>query len=49
MKKAHAEAKEVLRINPKFSVEGYAKSFLRGYKTDQRDIIIKALRKAGLK
>ena len=47
--KAHAEAKEVLRINPKFFVDGFAKSFLRGYKRDQKDIIINALRKAGLK
>jgi len=47
--KAHAEAKEVLRINPEFSVDGFAKSDLRGYKRDQKDIIINALRKAGLK
>jgi adenylate cyclase len=47
--KAHAEAKEVLRTNPKFSVDGFAKSYLRGYQKKQRDIIINALREAGLK
>ena len=47
--KAHAEAKEVLRTNPKFSVDGFAKSYLKGHKKDQKDIIINALRKAGLK
>ncbi len=47
--KAHSEAKEILRINPKFSVDGVAKTFLAGYKRDQLDIYINALRKAGLK
>lgn len=47
--KAHAEAEEVLRINPEFSVDGFAKVRLSGDKTGQKDIIINALRKAGLK
>ena len=46
---AHAEAKEVLRISPKFAVDWWAKTGLRGYKRDQKDIYINALRKAGLK
>jgi len=47
-KEAHAEAAEVLRINPKFSVDYYAKAL--PYK-DQKvtNDIIDALRKAGLK
>jgi adenylate cyclase len=48
-KEARAEAAEILRINPKFSVDSYAKGFV-GY-TDQSetDKYINALRKAGLK
>ncbi len=48
-KEARAEAAEILRINPKFSVDSYAKGFV-GY-TDQseRDKYINTLRKAGLK
>jgi len=46
--RAHAEAKEVIRTNPEFSVHGFDKSYLGGYKRDQRDMIIKALLKAGL-
>jgi len=47
-KEARAEAVEVLRINPKFSVDSYAKILM--YK-DQSfiDNFISALRKAGLK
>jgi hypothetical protein len=47
-KEARAEAAEVLRINPKFSVDSYAKRL--PYK-DQSEIdkFINALRKAGLK
>jgi adenylate cyclase len=47
-KEARAEAAEVLRINPKFSVDYYAK--VLSYK-DQSEIdkFINALRKAGLK
>lgn len=45
---ATAATKEVLRINPKFSIESYAKTF--PYK-DNADVEreIAALRKAGLK
>ena len=47
-KEAHAEAAEVLRINPKFSVDSYAK--IQAYKDQsQNDKIVNALRKAGLK
>ena len=45
-KEARAEAAEVLRINPKFSVDNYIKSFRS---TDQMDKVGNALRKAGLK
>jgi adenylate cyclase len=45
---AHAEAAEVLRINPKYSLDSFAKSF--PYKDQsQKDKLIDALRKAGLK
>jgi adenylate cyclase len=47
-KEARAEASEVLRINPRFSVDEYAKSL--GFKDQQKiDGIVNALRKAGLK
>jgi len=47
-KEARGEAAEVLRINPKFSVDSYAKTL--AYKDQsQNDKIIDALRKAGLK
>ena len=47
-KEAHAEAKEVLRINPKFSVDSWT---MRTALKDQSEIhkIADALRKAGLK
>jgi TolB-like protein/class 3 adenylate cyclase len=41
-KEARAEAAEILRINPKFSVDSYAKGL------DETDKYINALRKAGL-
>ena len=45
---ATASAKEVLRINPKFSVESYAKTLPYKNKADvEREVA--ALRKAGLK
>jgi adenylate cyclase len=45
---AQAEAAEVLRINPKFSLEKYAKVI--NYKNkDDRNRVIEALRKTGLK
>jgi hypothetical protein len=47
-KEAHAEAAEVLRVNPKFSVDSYAK--ILPYKDQsETDKVINALRKAGLK
>jgi adenylate cyclase len=47
-KEARAEAAEVLRINPKFSVDNYAKTI--GYKDQaETDKFVNALRKAGLK
>ncbi len=45
---AHAEAQEVLRINPKFSVEYYAKT-LPFKNQAQLDRYVEAMRKAGLK
>ena len=49
-KEASAEAAEVLRINPKFSVESYADSHKYMHKDQsQTDKVAKALRKAGLK
>jgi len=48
--KAHAEAKEILRINPKFSFDGLFADFRFGcYEGDQKDVFINALRDAGLK
>jgi len=47
-KEAHVEATEVLRIDPKFSLEYYAKSLLFKNQADL-DRHIGALRKAGLK
>jgi hypothetical protein len=45
---AQAEAAEVLRINPKFSLDYYAR--ILAYKDPSvRDRIVGALRKAGLK
>ena len=47
-KEARAEAAEVLRINPKFSVDSWAKRL--PYKDQSvTDNLINALRKAGLK
>jgi adenylate cyclase len=47
-KEAHAEAAEVLRINPKFLLDNYAKRV--SYKDQsQKDKVVNALRKAGLK
>jgi adenylate cyclase len=47
-KEARAEAEEVLRLNPKFSLEGFAK-MLPSKNQAQTDRYIDALRKAGLK
>jgi len=47
-KEAHTEAAEVLRLNPKFSVDNYTRTL--PYKDQSRiDRFIEALRKAGLK
>ena len=45
---AHAEAAEILRINPKFSVEHFAKTLPSRNQADT-DRFVDALRKAGLK
>ncbi|MGZ3536508.1 MAG: tetratricopeptide repeat protein, partial [Thermodesulfobacteriota bacterium] len=47
-KEARAEAAEVLRINPKFSVDFWAKA-IPFKDQSQTDKVINALRKAGLK
>jgi len=46
---ARAEAAEVLRINPKFSLDSYAKRIPLSIDKSARDKHINALRKAGLK
>ena len=46
---AQAEAIEVLRINPKFSLDSYAKTLPPFKDQSQRDKYLNALRKAGLK
>jgi hypothetical protein len=47
-KEAGAEAAEVLRVNPKFSLDDHAKRI--AYKDQsQADKLVNALRKAGLK
>ncbi len=47
-KEARAEAEEVIRINPKFSLDSFAKT-LRYKDQPQNDKVVNALRKAGLK
>jgi adenylate cyclase len=46
---ARAEAAEVLRINPKFSLDSYAKRLPPPRDKSRRDAYINDLRKAGLK
>ena len=46
---ARAEAAEVIRINPKFSLDSYSKRFPQPMDQSRRDEYINALRKAGLK
>jgi adenylate cyclase len=46
---ARAEASEVLRINPKTSLEDIAKNGYFNYKTADKERFSNALRKAGLK
>jgi len=48
-KEASIEAAEILRINPKFSVDNYARRLSPPKDTSQRDAFLNALRKAGLK
>ena len=49
-KEAHAEAAEVLRIDPKYSVDSFAKGIGATYKDQsQAEKYANALRKAGLK
>jgi TolB-like protein/cytochrome c-type biogenesis protein CcmH/NrfG len=47
MEEAHAEAEQVLKINPKFSLEYYAKQWSYKNQAD-KDLVIYSLRKAGL-
>jgi len=47
-KEAHAEAAEVIRINPKFSVDSWAKRQIQKNRSEV-DKLVDALRKAGLK
>jgi adenylate cyclase len=46
---ARAEAAEVLRINPKFSMDHHAKNLANYKDQSQNDKFLNALRKAGLK
>ena len=48
-KEARAEAEEVLRINPKFSLTHFAKTALIYKDQSDNDMVINAMRKAGLK
>jgi adenylate cyclase len=49
-KEARAEAEEILRINPNFSLDHFARTALQSYK-DQSEIdkVVNAMRRAGLK
>jgi len=49
MEEASAEAAEVLRINPKITLEGIAKNGYYNFQKPDKDRFINALRKAGLK
>ena len=48
-KEARAEAEEVLRINPKFSLDHFAKTGAPYKDQSEIDKIVNAMRKAGLK
>ena len=48
-KEARAQAEEVLRINPKFSLDYFAKTGAPYKDQSQIDTIVNAMRKAGLK
>ena len=49
MEDARAEVEEVLRINPKTSLEDIAKNGYVNYKKADKERFINALRKAGFK
>ena len=49
MEEAHTEAAEVLRTNPKITLEGIAKNGYFNYRKADKERFIDALRKAGLK
>jgi tetratricopeptide (TPR) repeat protein len=49
-KEARAEAQEILRINPKFSLDNFERTNLSLYKNQsEADKVLSAMRKAGLK
>jgi adenylate cyclase len=49
-KEARAEAEEILRINPNFSLDHFSRTALKSYKDQSAiDIVVNAMRKAGLK
>ena len=48
MHEAQAEAEEVLKINPKFSLENFVETLPHKNKAD-KGLFIEAMRKAGLK
>ena len=48
-KEARAVAEEILRINPKFSLDHFAKEWLNFKDHSENDKVVNALRKAGLK
>jgi adenylate cyclase len=49
MEDARAEAAQVLRINPKFSLQALAENGFYNFKKADKEGLINALRKAGLK
>ncbi len=49
MEEAHAEVAEVLRINPKITLEDIAKNGYYNFKKADKERFINALSKAGLK
>ena len=48
-REARAEAQEVLRINPKFSLNHFAMTVLTYKDQSEHDKVVNAMRKAGLK
>ena len=49
MEEAHVEAEEVVRINPKITLEGIARNGYFNFQKADKERFINALRKAGLK